>query len=575
MIRKRYPAWILAGSVLLTGCNSDDSSDDTAANTPAQRCESLKDQALDETQLTSSTLETTGDDGMQACHVAGKINERTSPVDGQTYAIGFELWLPVDWNGRFYYQGGGGTDGAIQSVDPALLAEGWAVVVSDSGHSNDTNVSELAGTNEFGLDPQARLDYGYNGPAQATLKAKALTESFYDDAIDYSYFQGCSEGGREGLMFSQRYPTYFDGIVAGNPGMDLPKAAVAEAWDSQAFAEAATQTTEFGNPDLASAFSNDDLSTIGNAILDACDADDGLVDGMVFDPQACDFDPSTLGPGGTGDLTAAQVTALQKVFGGAKNALDEPLYAGWFWDPGIAAQGWRMWKTGPLSPDIPGNSGLNVTLGGGSLPFVFTTPPNSMTNGTAITTGSQVEDANPLDQPGMSGYGGAFVQWILGFNMDTDAPKIYATDDTYTEAAMTFMGTSSTDYAGFRDHGSKLLMYTGQADPVFSSKYHLQWYNNLVSANGGLAATQNFARIFVVPGMNHCGGGPSTSQFDSLSALQQWVEKDQAPERITATAPESTPWPGRTRPLCAYPQQAHYTGSGDIEDASNFECRTP
>lgn len=531
-------------------------------------CNALLGRVIDGATITTAQLNATTATLPDHCEIVGKIDERQGR-DGQTYAIKFHLRLPTAWNGRFYYQGGGGTDGNLGDAAPAQLGQGYAVVSTDSGHDNATNISTLAGTMEFGFDPQARSDYGYRAPALVAVAAKAVIRTYYREPARYSYFEGCSEGGREGLMFSQRYPDIFDGIVAGNPGMDLPKAAVAEAWDSQAFARAARSVTPFGNPDLASSFTAAELTVVGDAILQQCDAEDGLVDGMVFNPQACRFDPATLGPSGTGQLSAAQVTALKQVFGGPRDSRGRQLYAGWFWDPGVAAAGWRIWKIGPLLP-VPGNTALNTTLGGGALPFIFTTPPNSPTGGTDLQGSTVVATAGP--NPAFPGLNDAFVPWVLSFNMDTDAPKIFRRSGAYAESAMQFMGTSSTDYKHFRQGNGKLIAYTGQADPVFSAKYHMRWYDALVQDTGGLRKTQGFARLYSVPGMNHCGGGPATSQFDAFGALVDWVEKGRAPASLIATAPAGTPWPGRTRPLCAYPAQARYTGSGSIEDAASFVC---
>jgi feruloyl esterase len=157
--------------------------------------------------------------------------------------------------------------------------------------------------------------------------------------------------------------------------------------------------------------------------------------------------------------------------------------------------------------------------------------------------------------------------------MDDDAPKIFADTRLYRESAFEFMFSSGTDYDKFRAKRNKLIVYTGGADPVFSANYHLKWYRRLAERNDGLERTQKFARLFVVPGMNHCGGGPSTSQFDAFAALVDWVENDRAPDSILATAPAGTPWPGRTRPLCPYPEIAQYKGSGDINAAASFKCR--
>ena len=531
-------------------------------------CNALLNQTLAGATVTSAVLNAAGSGLPDHCEILGTIAARTG-LDGQPYAIHMHLRMPTAWNERFYFQGGGGLDGSVGAATPAQLSEGYAVVSEDGGHDGSANVSALAGNAEFGFDPQARSDYGYNAHGRVAVAAKAILQAYYQKSPRYSYFEGCSEGGREGLMFSQRYPDLFDGVIAGNPGMDLPKAAVAEAWDTQAFAGAARGLTPFGNPDLASSFTPAELTTVSQAILPACDAQDGLVDGMVLNPQACRFDPNTLGPAGTGALSSAQVTALQKVFGGAKDSRGAALYAGWFWDPGIAAPGWRQWKLGPVFP-FPGNTSLNTTLGGSALPFIFTTPPNQATGGTSLDASTVITSAGPV--PTLPGIDDAFMPWLLSFSMDVDAPKIYAHGGAFSESAMDFMGTGSTRYEHFRASGKKLMVYSGQADPVFSSKYHIRWYNKLVQATGDLRKTQDFARLFVVPGMNHCGGGYATSQFDAFGALVHWVEKGTAPQSLLGTAPAATPWPGRTRPLCAWPAQPRYTGQGSIEDAASFVC---
>jgi Tannase and feruloyl esterase len=535
-------------------------------------CNSLLNTTIEGATITTAQLNPAGGGLPDHCEVIGVINPRTG-IDGQHYAINLHLRMPTAWNERFYFQGGGGTDGNLGTATPTQLAQGYAVVSTDGGHDNTVNNTPLAGSFQFGFDPQARSDYGYNAHARVASSAQAIMKTYYRKKPKFSYFEGCSEGGREGLMFSQRYPDMFDGIVAGNPGMDLPKAAVAEAWDSQAFAAAARTMTPFGNPDLASSFTPTELGAVGDAILQACDGQDGLVDGMINNPQACRFDPATLGPSGSGVLSSAQVTALEKVFGGAKNSKGKSLYAGWFWDPGVAAPGWAVWKIGPLLP-VPGNTSLNTTLGGGALPFIFTTLPNSRTRGTALQAGTVITTAGP--SPAFSGLNDAFVPWVLSFNMDLDAPKIFAESGKFKESAMDFMGTSSTDYGAFRTGGKKMIVYSGQGDPIFSSKYHIKWYRNLVDEQGSLDKTQRFARLFVVPGMNHCGGGPATSQFDAFSAVVNWVEHGAAPASLLGTAPADTPWPGRTRPLCAYPAQARYIGPpGSIEVASSFVCVSP
>ncbi len=219
-----------------------------ASGSPAETCAELAGANTHDTVITLAQLNPAAQGLPEHCEVIGAINTRTSRVDGQTYAIGFHLRMPTDWNRRFFYQGGGGTDGNLGAANAPQLQQGYAVVSTDSGHDNAKNTSTVAGSFQFGFDPQARSDYGYNGPAEVSEKAKALIKKFYGRSPRYSYFAGCSEGGREGLMLSQRYPEFFDGIVAGNPGMDLPKAAVAEAWDSQAFGRAAARRLRSGIP---------------------------------------------------------------------------------------------------------------------------------------------------------------------------------------------------------------------------------------------------------------------------------------------------------------------------------------
>ena len=384
----------------------------TASQAAPIACNALLNQTLEGATITTAQLNAAGSGMPDHCEIIATIAPRTG-LDGQHYAINMHLRMPTTWNDRFYFQGGGGLDGAVGASNPPQLNLGYAVVSEDGGHDGSANVSALAGNAEFGFDPQARSDYGYNAHGRVAVAAKAILTAYYRKPPRYSYFEGCSEGGREGLMFSQRYPDFFDGVIAGNPGMDLPKAAVAEAWDTQSFAGAARSLTPFGNPDLASAFTPTELTTVSNAILQACDAQDGLVDGMVMNPQACHFDPSTLGPGGTGALSAAQVTALNKVFGGAKDSHGRALYAGWFWDPGIAAAGWRQWKIGPLFP-FPGNTSLNTTLGGAALPFIFTTLPNQPTAGNAPYVGTVVASAGPVQT--LPGINDAFMPWLLSFN---------------------------------------------------------------------------------------------------------------------------------------------------------------
>jgi hypothetical protein len=485
------------------------------------------------------------------CEIVGRVNERTG-ADGKPYAIGFRLRLPAEWNGRFFFQGGGGADGnlgnAMGAIGPGqtgtALSMGYAVVSTDGGHTAEA--APGVGGVLFGLDPQARYDYGYNAVDAVTTAAKRVVEIHYGKPPARSYFVGCSNGGRQGLVAASRFPDHFDGIVAGNPGFNLPRAALAEAWDSQAFALAATEKDASGQPYLPTAFSNEDMALVGRGILDRCDANDGLRDGIVEDARSCRFDPTVLQCTGAKDascLSSGQVTALTRVFGGAKTASGTPIYTGWPWDPGIAGPGWRVWKLGMPNANRA-NSAINLTLGAGAVPYIFMTPPERVA-------------------------GNEIAKFMFELDLNRAASRITNRGADFRQSSMEFMTPPSYDLSAFSKSGGKLILYHGAADPIFSLDDTIQAYGTTVRGE------QQLARLFVVPGMNHCGGGPSTDMFDALTPLVNWVEKGVAPDRIVGTANPNSPWPGRTRPLCPYPAQASYTGTGDINDAANFRCVTP
>jgi hypothetical protein len=442
------------------------------------------------------------------------------------------------------------------------------VVSQDSGHDNrENNDPARNGAQTFGFDPQARLDFGYNSYDQVAQVAKALVQAYYGRAPQRSYFVGCSEGGREGMMMSQRFPTYFDGILACSPGFKLPKAAVfGEVAATQVYGALAKSMgiyDRFGQPLLNKTFTDEDLDLVVNAILETCDGLDGLQDGILDNFPACTsalMAPKLAaltckGAKRNTCLSAGQVTALEKVLDGPRDPKGELLYADWAWDRGIAGkigdtynQGWRSWKIGAY--DAPQNSSISSTLGAGAVSAIFTTPP------------TVVPASN-----------GAPLGFLLAFDLERDGPKVYAESSVYTKSAWDFMMASSTDLAAFNNHGGKLVIVHGVSDPIFSIKDTINWWNEVNQVNSGKAA--DFVRLFAVPGMNHCAGGPSTDQFDAFTALVNWVEKGTAPEKIIATAGRNTPWPGRTRPLCPYPQQARYRGTGSIEEAASFTCRQP
>ena len=488
------------------------------------------------------------------CLVLGRMAERKSPVDGNTYAIGFEMRLPVAWNGRFFYQANGGLDGAVVPAmggigggapTTSALQMGFAVISSDAGHAG--SLGPL-----FAIDPQARLDYGYNAVAQLTPMAKNVIAQAYGRGPDRSYIGGCSNGGRHAMVAAARSAGEYDGILAGNPGFNLPRAAVAQLYGAQQYAKVASAQTPAGLPDLQSAFTPAELTLVSNKVVAQCDALDGLADGIVSDVKACQarFKLDAAVPtcaAGVRDgscLSAPQKTALNNVFAGARNSAGRGIYSSFPFDSGIGGSNWRDWKFNSSQSRDPGAVG-----------FIFTSPPLA-------------------NRPG----GLAFA---LGFDMDRDAPLIDATGGVYRESAMGFMTPpDAANLATLRNRGAKMMVYHGTSDPVFSSDDTAAWYERLQAANGGNATA--FARYFPVPGMNHCSGGPATDQFDMLSALVGWVERGEAPASVTASARGAgssaanaelpAGWSAtRTRPLCPYPQVARYKG-GDPERATSFSC---
>lgn len=495
------------------------------------------------------------------CVVTGKMNERVGPIDGRTYAIKFEMRLPTVWKNRFLYQANGGIDGNVVAAygnnlgggpNSNGLLKGFAVISSDAGHTADGG--------QFGIDPQARLDYGYNAVAQLTPMAKSLIRAYYGKKPFKSYFYGCSNGGRHAMVAASRYADEYDGILAGAPGFNLPQAAVAQLWGAQQYAKISALDPATGRPNLYSSFSSTELNLIGDTILAKCDSLDGLVDNMVSNPFACqiafhlDTDVPTCSAGRDGTcLTAEQKDVLNDIFAGARNSSNEPLYTNFLWDVGIKASNWSWWEFF-----------ASTFLDPGAVAFIFGTPPRSPTgfNGTDYALN----------------WGGT------GFNTDVDAPKIFASNTTYTEPSMSFMTPPDLTMSGLFAHHSKLIVMHGVADPVFSATDTINWYDDFRDYWGKRAKTR--ARLFMVPQMSHCSGGPSCDQFDMIDALIKWVERDIAPDYIIAKArgtgsnvvnPEvpSTWAPNRSRLLCPYPAMAKYRGRGSIEDARNFECVYP
>ena len=445
------------------------------------------------------------------CRVEGVINRRTG-VDGEEFGITFALAMPDKWNGDFLMQGGGGSNGIVLAPlglnaagDTPALMRGFAVASTDSGHK-----SRHAGF-DFGFrrDQQAYLDFADLANAEVAAFAKQLIAQHYGKPAAFSYFSGCSTGGREGMILSQRYPTAFNGIISGDPAMrtGLSNLTIGR-WIPIAFNHIAPKDAN-GKPIIEQAITDNDRKLIKDALIKKCDAKDGLADDLISDPLGCDFDPEMLAcKDETNDscLAPEKAAAIKKAMGGPKTSSGTQVYPGFLYDTGIT----------------------------NGLPF------------------------RGLLSPGPGIFGPA----TTDMSMDVDKEAL--------AAIQPLVDSMSTNLTTFSGHGGKLIFYHGDSDPWFSPLDTLGYYKDMAAANGGFDAVSNWSQFYFVPGMSHCGGGQALDQFDLLGAIVNWVEKGTAPMSVIATGKA---FPGRSRPLCPYPKHAHYKGQGDTEDAANFECR--
>jgi len=448
------------------------------------------------------------------CRLDGVIDRRTGAA-GVAYGIGFALALPENWNGRFLFQGGGGLNGSVRlplgdsaaGSQPGLV-RGFAVVSTDTGHQG-----QGAFDGSFTQDQQANLDFAYAAVGRVAEVAKRIIAQHYGKPADRSYFAGCSTGGREAMLMAQRYPMYFDGIVAGAPAMRTSFSGIGDRWVASTLNEIAPKDDK-GVPITRNALSESDKKTFIDGLLNTCDAADGLKDGMIFN-TSCRFDPKTLvckGAKAEGCLSMTQATTIEKAFAGPKDSKERQVYLGFLFDTGLVS-----------------TQGILGLLHGGAAPG-----------------------------------GGGFTT----IGMDVDAAVERALADPAQNVSETSRWTNLNSFSG---HGGKLIFWHGVSDPWFSALDTIDYYERMTKANGGPDQVRNWSRLFLSPGMGHCNGGPATlDSFDALTAIIRWVEQGVAPENLTATG---RVFPGRSRPLCAYPMRAHYKGQGNPEDAASFECR--
>ncbi len=463
------------------------------------------------------------------CLIKGSFGKRTG-YDGKSFEIRFELRMPTEWNGRFLFEGGGYMDGVdwpaygtlFGMLSPNALDRGFAVVRTNSGHDSP-NGNAIDGA--FSYDQQAKLDYAFNALEKVTLSAKKIVSTYYGKTPEHSYFAGCSNGGRQAMLVSQRYPDYFDGVVSGDPSFNISRLSPRLVWNINVLAEIAPKDSN-GNPIISKSYSDSDLKFIADAVRKKCDPLDGLEDGVINDIAGCTFDPTSLvckGAKSDRCITAGQASTLTKIMTGPLNPNGEPLYQPLPYDTGLDGS-WRFTFLG-TSATSNGDSFIE-TAGLHTLRYHSLTPPDP--------------DFDPKTM-----------------NLANTLERIRETQ-ALNDAEATLMNAFA--------EGSKLIIYNGVSDFALSVFELAEWYDNTDQATPG--DIQEWARMFFVPGMGHCGGGIATDKFDPLSAIIDWVEGGNAPDYLAA---QGDRFPGATRPVCAWPKVARYKG-GPPAELNSFTC---
>jgi feruloyl esterase len=481
---------------------------------PKAACAALVSQTGYEFSITTAVVVPAAGGVPEFCRVTGLIQPD----------IQFEVSLPAVWNGRVYMIGNGGYAGEQLDAPPrvaatrAALTRGFATAQTNTGH--EAAIEPLA---TFAVSRQKFLDYAYRAIHLTAVTAKRLAQVHYGIAPRRSYFNGCSTGGRQGLISAQRFPADFDGIVVGAPVLSFSGTMISYVHNQRALAAAPISVAK--------------LKLLADAVYSKCDAVDGLKDGLIDDPRRCAFNPSNDLPrcgaeGGGACFSAAEVAALEKIYGGVvRNGA--PLIPGW-----------------PIGAEV----GAQNAASGAWVPWMIAAP-----------------DGRPIETL----FGETFFRYMafgrsnpsydwLTFSIDSDYDKL--------APARAALDATDPDLSRFQARGGKILSYYGWADPALNPMMGVEYYESVLAKMG--RPTTDFYRLFMVPGMFHCSGGVGTSTFDAVTPLIQWVERGIAPATIPASRIVDGK-PVRTRPLCPYPEVAKHKGSGSIDEAVNFSCEKP
>jgi Tannase and feruloyl esterase len=444
--------------------------------------------------------------------------------------IAFEVSLPDRWDGRFYMIGNGGLagesleDAGRVSQRNAALAIGLAFAQTNTGHDSRKEPS-----GSFILsNPEKAIDYAYRAVHLTAATAKSITKDYYGKAVLKAYWNSCSNGGRQGMLEAERYPGDFDGIIANSPWVDQTGFTIGAMWNEKALSEAAVTPAK--------------LALLAGKVMDKCDASDGVKDGLIGDPRKCSFDakvdvPACKAGADVPDcLTTAQAEAVMKVYGGPVSNR-KPFFTGFMFGSegmvpganGASASGWMN----VIVAARPDAKAADFNLAEGIIRYLVPATPNPNYD-------------------------------YKTFDYDRDIHTL----DAWSAKA----DAKDPDLSKFRKSGGKLMMTYGWADPILQPMMGVNYYEQAVAKNG--PSTKDFFRLFMVPGMGHCGGGIGTDRFDSMTAMVNWVEKGAAPDVLHATRAVNGQVV-RSRPICPYPQEARYSGQGSVDDAANFRCAQP
>lgn len=476
---------------------------DSPVSAAAAECDGLVDLDLDAVTAITAELVTSGtqNDLPEFCRVAVTVDP----------AINIEVWLPTDtYNDRFQAIGGGGYAGSISYDGMAeALRNGYATASTDTGHAGEEFDGSFALAADGTSDMALIEDFASRSLIELTDVSRALVDAFYGEVADYSYWNGCSTGGRQGLALAQRLPEGYDGILAGAPAINWDRFIPALLWPQIVMDE-----------ELGRAIGGCKLAAATAAAVDACDGIDGVSDRVVDDPRQCDFDPGSLVGADTpcGEFTNADAAVIQAIWDGPRTADGDFLWYG-------LARG---------------------------------TPLVALADSEPFPIGLDHHRLWVKQDP-------SFDWHTLGYAGFEDAFR------TSQELFHDVIATDDPDLAPFRDAGGKLLMWHGWYDEIIFPEGSIDYYERVVETLGDPGNVAEFARLFMVPGVYHCGGGPGPAEFDAFGALVEWVETGRAPDAIPASGIGAS-GEAFTRPLCAYPSVATYDGAGDPQQAASFNC---